>query len=102
MIAANPTDLEVYLFHEGSLHKSYELFGTHVIDEGGRAATRFCVWAPHARDVRLVGSFNGWDGAKFRLTKVNDEGVWAIVVPESKCIICRLSFCWVACSATIC
>ena len=55
LIAANPTDLEVYLFHEGSLHKSYELFGAHVIDEGGRAATRFCVWAPHARDVRLVG-----------------------------------------------
>lgn len=83
LIAANPTDLEVYLFHEGSLHKSYELFGAHVIDEGGRAATRFCVWAPHARDVRLVGSFNGWDGAKFRLTKVNDEGVWTIVVPEN-------------------
>lgn len=83
LIAANPMDLEVYLFHEGSLHKSYELFGAHVIDEGGRAATRFCVWAPHARDVRLVGSFNGWDGAKFRLTKVNDEGVWTIVVPEN-------------------
>ncbi|OQP06424.1 1,4-alpha-glucan branching enzyme [Geobacillus sp. 46C-IIa] len=83
LIAANPTDLEVYLFHEGSLYQSYELFGAHVIHEGGTVGTRFCVWAPHARDVRLVGSFNDWDGANFRLRKVNDEGVWTIVVPEN-------------------
>ncbi|MEW5323433.1 1,4-alpha-glucan branching enzyme [Geobacillus thermoleovorans] len=83
LIAANPTDLEVYLFHEGRLYQSYELFGAHVIRDGGAVGTRFCVWAPHAREVRLVGSFNGWDGAKFRLTKVNDEGVWTIVVPEN-------------------
>ncbi|WP_304411976.1 1,4-alpha-glucan branching enzyme [Geobacillus sp. C56-T3] len=83
LIAANPTDLEVYLFHEGRLYQSYELFGAHVIRDGGAVGTRFCVWAPHAREVRLVGSFNDWNGANSPLTKVNDEGVWTIVVPEN-------------------
>lgn len=83
LIAANPTDLEVYLFHEGRLYQSYELFGAHVIRGGGAVGTRFCVWAPHAREVRLVGSFNDWNGANSPLTKVNDEGVWTIVVPEN-------------------
>ncbi|AST00836.1 glycogen branching protein [Geobacillus sp. T6] len=83
LIAANPTDLEVYLFHEGRLYQSYELFGAHVIRDGGAIGTRFCVWAPHAREVRLVGSFNDWNGANSPLTKVNDEGVWTIVVPEN-------------------
>lgn len=81
LIATTPTDFEVHLFHEGSLYKSYELFGAHVIKEKGITGTRFCVWAPHAREIRLVGSFNNWNGSDHSLIKVSEQGVWAIFVP---------------------
>jgi 1,4-alpha-glucan branching enzyme len=83
LIAVGPTDLEIYLFHEGSLYKSYELFGAHVIKKNGMVGTRFCVWAPHAREVRLVGSFNEWNGTNFNLMKVSNQGVWMIFIPEN-------------------
>ncbi|MBA2873933.1 1,4-alpha-glucan branching enzyme [Thermaerobacillus caldiproteolyticus] len=83
MIATSPTDFEIHLFHEGSLYKSYELFGAHVIEENGVTGTRFCVWAPHAREVRLVGSFNDWNGVNFDLIKVSEQGVWTIFIPEN-------------------
>jgi 1,4-alpha-glucan branching enzyme len=83
LIATSPTDFEIHLFHEGSLYKSYELFGAHVIEENGVIGTRFCVWAPHAREVRLVGSFNEWNGSDHRLVKVSEQGVWTIFVPKN-------------------
>jgi 1,4-alpha-glucan branching enzyme len=83
LIAANPTDFEIHLFHEGSLYKSYQLFGAHIINENRVVGTRFCVWAPHAQEVRLVGSFNGWNGVNHKLVKVSDQGVWMIFVPEN-------------------
>lgn len=83
LIVVPPTDLEIYLFHEGSLYKSYELFGAHVIKQNDVVGTRFCVWAPHARQVRLVGSFNDWNGTNFNLVKVSNQGVWTIFIPEN-------------------
>ncbi|WP_035099152.1 1,4-alpha-glucan branching enzyme [Anoxybacteroides tepidamans] len=83
LIATNPTDFEIHLFHEGSLYKSYELFGAHVMKQNDVIGTRFCVWAPHAREVRLVGSFNNWDGRNHPLMKVSGQGVWTIFVPEN-------------------
>ncbi|AEH46708.1 1,4-alpha-glucan branching enzyme [Parageobacillus thermoglucosidasius] len=83
MSVVPPTDLEIYLFHEGSLYKSYELFGAHVIKQNDVVGTRFCVWAPHARQVRLVGSFNDWNGTNFNLVKVSNQGVWTIFIPEN-------------------
>lgn len=83
LIATNPTDFEVHLFHEGSLYKSYKMFGAHIVRNEGVVGTRFSVWAPHARAVRLVGSFNNWNGKDHPLTKINDQGVWTIFIPEN-------------------
>jgi 1,4-alpha-glucan branching enzyme len=75
-----PTEFQLYLFHEGTLFESYELFGAHVLKEGDKTYTRFCVWAPHAKWVRLVGSLNNWHGNGYDLHKINDEGVWVLVL----------------------
>lgn len=37
MAAASPTAHDVYLFHEGSLFKSYQLFGSHYRELNGNA-----------------------------------------------------------------
>ncbi|WP_255565888.1 1,4-alpha-glucan branching protein GlgB [Mumia sp. zg.B21] len=35
----------------------------------------FAVWAPNARDVQVLGDFNGWDGGGHPLVR-GDDGVW--------------------------
>lgn len=77
-----PTDFQLHLFHEGNFFQSHQLFGAHVFKESEKVITRFCVWAPNAVQVRLVGDFNNWNGQGYDLTKVNNEGVWTIVVNQ--------------------
>jgi 1,4-alpha-glucan branching enzyme len=79
-LVINPTEFELHLFHEGTLFQSYNLFGAHVIKRGTDTYTRFCVWAPNASAVRLVGNFNQWDGYGYEFHKVNNEGVWQIAL----------------------
>lgn len=75
---AYPTEFEMHLFHEGSLFKAYELFGSHRHKEGDNWVTCFTIYAPHASSISLVGSFNHWNGEGFSLEKVNNEGIWTI------------------------
>ncbi len=82
LLTMSPTDLQMHLFHEGTFYQSYHLFGAHLVKQNGMIGTRFCVWAPNAKEVRLVGTFNDWNGEKHKLTKINEQGVWMIVVPE--------------------
>lgn len=77
-----PTEFQQHLFHEGNLFESYHLFGSHVKEENGRLCTVFCVWAPNAQTVRLVGDFNNWNGEGFDLQKINKEGIWLISISE--------------------
>lgn len=75
-----PTDYQLHLFHEGSFFKSYQLFGAHVLLGDDKVSTRFCVWAPNAVKVRLTGDFNNWYGNGYEFEKVNDEGVWVLLI----------------------
>jgi 1,4-alpha-glucan branching enzyme len=77
-----PTDYQLHLFHEGNLFQSHQLFGAHVFKESDKVYTRFCVWAPNANKVRLVGNFNNWNGEGYDLHRVNNEGVWIIVINQ--------------------
>ncbi|MBP2243017.1 1,4-alpha-glucan branching enzyme [Cytobacillus eiseniae] len=74
------TNFDMHLFHEGTLFESYKLFGAHIIKENNETYTRFCVWAPSATNIRLVGNFNNWNGERFQLHRVNQEGIWCIHV----------------------
>ncbi|SDN90093.1 1,4-alpha-glucan branching protein GlgB [Bacillus sp. OK048] len=77
-----PTDYQLHLFHEGNLFQSHHLFGSHVLTESDKVYTRFCVWAPNAKEVRLVGNFNSWNGDGFNLHRVNKEGVWIFIINQ--------------------
>lgn len=78
-----PTDYQLHLFHEGSFFQSHQLFGAHVLWNSNKTCTRFCVWAPNAQRVRLVGDFNSWDGEGYDLERVNAEGVWFILIDQN-------------------
>ncbi|WP_251554561.1 1,4-alpha-glucan branching protein GlgB [Neobacillus muris] len=78
-----PTDYQLHLFHEGNLFQSHQLFGAHILNDSTQTYTRFCVWAPNALQVRLVGDFNNWDGQGYEMQKVNDEGVWVHIINKN-------------------
>ena len=46
------------LFHNGEDVNAYEFFGCHEKSDGEYV---FRVWAPHAKEVSVVGDFNGWN-----------------------------------------
>ena len=54
------TDLDLYLWSEGTHYRAYEKLGAHVTRHKGVAGTHFAVWAPNAREVSVIGDFNGW------------------------------------------
>ncbi|MEK8127330.1 1,4-alpha-glucan branching protein GlgB [Paenibacillus filicis] len=76
-----PGPEELYLFHEGNLHRSYRMLGAHPAEEEGIAGVRFALWAPHAKEVRVVGDFNDWNGSRHPLLKRSVWGVWSVFVP---------------------
>ena len=75
----SPSDVPLYLFHEGSNARAYEYFGAHRIDSGKMV---FRTWAPHAAGVSVVGDFNGWDAEAAPMALVDDGGVWEAELPE--------------------
>ncbi|MDJ1372645.1 1,4-alpha-glucan branching protein GlgB [Gulosibacter molinativorax] len=78
-------DTDIYLFGEGRHEQLWKVFGAHVREHYGThkfvQGTSFAVWAPHARAVRVVGSFNSWDGAQHAMRRLNERGVWELFIP---------------------
>ncbi|ADF41708.1 1,4-alpha-glucan branching protein GlgB [Priestia megaterium] len=81
-LAVQPTEFDVHLYHEGNLFRSYSIFGAHQVTVEGIEGVRFCVWAPHAKSVSVVGDFNKWNGSQHSMVKVNEEGIWMTFIPE--------------------
>ncbi|MBK6853846.1 MAG: 1,4-alpha-glucan branching protein GlgB [Burkholderiales bacterium] len=75
------SDMDVWLLAEGTHQRPYEILGAHPQFVGGVAGTRFAVWAPGARRVSVVGSFNAWDGRRHMMRLRRECGVWEIFLP---------------------
>jgi 1,4-alpha-glucan branching enzyme len=76
------TDLDLYLFNEGSHLRLFDKLGAHPTTVEGRARTTFAVWAPNAQAVSVLGDFNGWDRTAHPLGTRGQSGIWEGVVPE--------------------
>ncbi|PPK73005.1 1,4-alpha-glucan branching enzyme [Methylobacter tundripaludum] len=71
------TDLDIYLFKQGSDFRLYEKLGSHGITVDGVKGTHFAVWAPNASAVSVIGDFNHWDAALNALQlRTDDSGIW--------------------------
>ena len=87
-------DDDLSLFQEGTHLRLYEKLGAHRCEVGGTWGTHFAVWAPHARDVQVIGDFNGWDRSAHGLARQGSSGIWAGFVPGVE-LGCRYRF-WIA------
>jgi 1,4-alpha-glucan branching enzyme len=55
--------------------------GAHLIESKGVKGAIFGVWAPNARQVSVIGSFNGWDPQSHQLRPRGNSGVWEGFIP---------------------
>lgn len=77
-------NLAIYYFHQGTTIKAYELLGAHYT----KKSTRFCVWAPNALSVSVVGEFNNWDPSAHQMIRINNEGLYEITINGVKEFAC--------------
>ncbi|WP_415407880.1 1,4-alpha-glucan branching protein GlgB [Sulfurovum sp. CS9] len=71
------TELDIYLFKEGTHAKLYDHLGAHLMDREGQKGTYFAVWAPHARGVYVRGDFNDYNDRSHKLQLRGDgSGIW--------------------------
>lgn len=79
------SDLDIYLFKEGTHAKLYEKFGSHLMKRGDEEGVYFSVWAPNAAAVTVVGDFNRYDPSAHPL-RVRDDGsgIWEGFVVGAK------------------
>jgi len=70
-------------FHQGHCIDAYKLFGAHFTYEGGEGV-RFTVYAPHARNVFVMGSFTDWAKRPIRMQRTDFEGIWSVFVKDVK------------------
>lgn len=75
---------DVYLFNQGSSYHSYRFMGAHLVKFEGKLGVRFAVWAPNAKEVRVIGGFNEWNGAAHRMVPIGTTGVHALFIPRLK------------------
>ncbi|UJS28743.1 1,4-alpha-glucan branching protein GlgB [Macrococcoides canis] len=68
------TDLDRFLFHQGTHYASQQFMGAHFNKDKGE--TTFTVWAPNARNVSIALDANDWTGSGYELEKVPDSGLY--------------------------
>ena len=76
------TDFDRYLINAGRHYELYRKLGANLVTHQGIPGVHFAVWAPNARAVAVVGSFNSWDGRRHPMRLLGDSGVWEIFIPE--------------------
>ena len=75
------TEHDLYLFNEGSHYRIYDKLGAHLASPGTESGTCFAVWAPNAREVSVIGSFNHWDPKAHPLRPRGSSGIWEGFIP---------------------
>ena len=74
-------DVDLHLYGEGRHLRLWEKLGAHPRVIEGVAGTSFAVWAPTARRVSVIGSFNDWDGRAHVMRVLGASGVFELFIP---------------------
>jgi len=78
---ASVPDAEWARFTRGEHGRLWEILGAHPTTHEGARGVRFALWAPNARSVAVIGSFNSWRAAAHPMTQRERFGVWEAFVP---------------------
>ncbi len=79
------SEQDIYLFKEGTHYRLYEKLGAHLMERDGEKGVYFAVWAPHAKNVSVVGDWNSYDPKTHPLKKRADgSGIWEGFTPDAR------------------
>lgn len=83
---ANFSDLDRYLFGQGTHYEIYHKLGAHLTDQFGIRGACFDLWAPNASRVWVIGSFNDWDETanEMECLTPNADGIFELFIPGVK------------------
>ena len=85
-------EVDLHLINEGRHENLWQVLGARVHHYSGPlgadpvehsvSGTAFAVWAPSARGIRVLGTFNDWDGRAHPMRQLGTSGVWELFVPD--------------------
>lgn len=78
------TELDQYLFGQGTHYDVYRKLGAHPEKQGKKEGVYFAVWAPNAQAVSVIGEFNDWNEQAAPMKKAGPIGVFETFVPGAK------------------
>jgi 1,4-alpha-glucan branching enzyme len=78
-------DEDVKNYQAGTNYRLYEKFGSHSIQVNDTWGMYFCVWAPNATEISVVGNFNDWKNHEYLLfARWDKSGIWEGFIPGFK------------------
>ena len=80
--AENNERTALELFHSGENYHAYKYLGAHKTTVDGVDGVVFRTWAPNAKTISVVGTFNNWDRSMHKMHKISDGGVWECFIPN--------------------
>ncbi|MBR1391724.1 MAG: 1,4-alpha-glucan branching protein GlgB [Lachnospiraceae bacterium] len=83
---SNFTELDMYLLGQGTHYDIYKKLGAHPMTVHRKKGVMFDVWAPHAAQVWVIGSFNGWNESANEMQRLEPQemGIYELFIPEAK------------------
>ena len=78
-------DDDVATFQQGTHYSLYKKFGSKRLTVLDKEGYYFCVWAPNATNVSVIGNFNDWNPETHQLLPRWDKsGIWEGFIPDIK------------------
>ena len=79
------TEEDVKNYQQGTHYSLYKKFGSHSIEVNGQWGMYFCVWAPNATSLSVIGNFNHWKKREYELyPRWDNSGIWEGFIPGFK------------------
>ncbi len=75
------SEADQYLFGQGTHYDIYKKLGAHPSEEGGEKGYFFGVWAPNAKEIYVIGEFNGWSESANPMKKLSGGSIWKCFIP---------------------
>ena len=76
-------ELDRHLFAEGNHHHIWKKMGAHIHEDPNQKGVMFCIWAPNAKSISIIGDINSWDGRHHPMQK-RLGGIWELFMPIMK------------------
>ena len=76
------TEFDINLFKSGKHFRLYEKFGAHRMTKDGVKGLYFATWAPSAKQVFIIGDFNGYTNDHPLQVRWDSSGIWEGFIPN--------------------